>query len=91
MRDAWIGDAVLLLFAREEVMGRCGRPDVAMMEDLVSNRFLSTVGQPDHVEAEIGRIYATSGLDAAFGHIRDRLMPVFERQEANRRRGRQGR
>lgn len=82
---AWVGDAVLHLFAREWALARTGSPDVPTVMRFVSNGFLATVGQPDRVEAEIGRIYRAQGLEAAFSHIREVLLPVFERQEANRR------
>ncbi len=84
--QAWVGDAVLHLFVREWALAMPTRPDNKAVERFVSNGFLSTVGQPDHIEAEIGRIYRAQGLQAAFEHIRTKLLPVFERQELNRSR-----
>jgi hypothetical protein len=91
LQEAWIGDAVLLLFARELVLAERGQIDVEMVERLVANRFLATLGQPDAIEAEIGRIYARDGLAAAFAHLQARIVPAFRRQDVNRHRGRQGR
>ena len=83
MREAWVGDAVLHLWVREWALADGGAVDSAKVTRFVSNQFLSTVGQPDRVEAEIGRVYRQEGLEAAFAHIRSKLLPVFERQEAN--------
>jgi hypothetical protein len=38
------------------------------------------------VEARTGRIYSAKGLGAAFDWIELELMPMFEKQEANRTR-----
>ncbi len=84
--QAWVGDAVLHLFVREWALAKPSRPDNEVVERFVSNGFLSTVGQPDHVEAQIGRIYRSEGLEAAFEHIRTTLLPIFERQQLNRSR-----
>ncbi len=87
---AWIGDAVLGLFARQWILGRTDIPPGKRAEvfgRLTSNQFLSAVGEPTGVEAEIGRIYESEGLEAAFAHIEATLLPVFRKQENNRRRG----
>jgi hypothetical protein len=52
---------------------------------MTSNQFLSAWGEPTAVEAEIGRLYQQGGLPAAFALIETRLVPVFARQEQNRR------
>ena len=39
------------------------------------------------LEADIGVIYKSDGLEAAFAWIRERLEPLFEKQEAKRKRG----
>jgi dsRNA-specific ribonuclease len=36
------------------------------------------------VEAEIGRVYAADGLQAAFAWIEAKLMPAFDKREAKR-------
>jgi len=85
--EAWIGDAVLELFARTKVLEECGKLDLATKTRFTQNQFLSSIGEPTRVEAEIGRVYRAEGLEAAFAWIRERLEPVFKKQEANRRRG----
>jgi hypothetical protein len=87
---AWVGDAVLSLFARERVLREKRLIDTAAFCHLTSNQFLSAVGRPTKVEAEIGVVYREQGLAAAFAYIEARLMPVHAKQEANRRRQRRG-
>ena len=86
MRQAWIGDAVLTLFARRWILAETGAIDGERSARMTSNQFLNSVGQPDEVEAEIGRVYESQGLDAAFQWIEGRLLPMFQRQEEKRRR-----
>jgi dsRNA-specific ribonuclease len=84
--QAWIGDAVLALYARLKILRDDGRVDGEKCTRLTSNQFLGTFGEPTKVEAEIGRVYERDGLEAAFQWIEARLLPLFERQEANRAR-----
>ena len=51
---------------------------------MTSNQFLAALAEPSEAEARIGRVYEAEGLDAAFAWIETHLMPLFERQEANR-------
>ena len=53
---------------------------------MTSNQFLSAVGEPTKVEAEIGQVYQQDGLRAAFAWIEEHLMPMFARQEEKRQR-----
>lgn len=86
---AWIGDAVLALFAREWILKQ---DDIAIGEraaqfkDMTSNQFLSALGQPTQMEAEIGLIYQERGLQAAFDYIEAKFIPVFIKQRRNRKR-----
>ena len=84
--EAWIGDAVLALYARLKILREEGRVDGEKCQRLTSNQFLGTLGGPTKVEAAVGRVYARDGLDAAFRWIERHLLPLFERQEANRKR-----
>ena len=84
LEDAWIGDAVLSLYARARILDAEGGVNSAILERMTSNRFLAITGQPSEVEAQIGRVYAGEGLDAAFAWIERVLMPVFEKQEEKR-------
>lgn len=91
LEEAWVGDAVLSLFARQWILAEgahLGEPRHDLFRDMTSNQFLSACGQPTAVEAEIGRRYQDEGLVAAFGHIEQKLLPVFLKQHHNRRRGR---
>lgn len=85
--QAWIGDAVLALFAREWILkapqiNKEERADAFIR--MTSNHFLSSVGEPTAMEAEIGRIYQHNGLAAAFAHIQAKYIPLFKKQLAKR-------
>lgn len=81
---AWIGDAVLGLFARGWILGRFGKMDAQMFARMTSNQFLSAIGNPTAVEAKIGTRYGNDGLEAAFAHIEAELLPLFLQQEKKR-------
>jgi hypothetical protein len=82
--QAWIGDAVLALYVRLKILGEDGRLDGAKAIRMTSNGFLAAVGEPTAIEAQIGRAYSAGGLDEAFRHIEQRLLPLFEKQEEKR-------
>ena len=84
LREAWIGDAVLALFARRWILAQTGFIDGQCAARMTSNQFLNTLGAADEVEARIGRVYESEGLDAAFRWIEAELMPRFLKQESNR-------
>ena len=87
--EAWIGDAVLCLYARVRILREGGGLDGDKCIRMTSNQFLSGFGEPTAVEAQLGRVYREQGLEEAFGWIEERLMPLFDKQEANRlRKGR---
>ncbi len=83
--EAWIGDAVLALFAREWILRA---PAIKSTErakafiQMTSNQFLASVGEPTAMEARIGRIYKADGLEAAFAHIEATFVPLFKKQLA---------
>lgn len=85
MQEAWIGDAILTLYARLKILREDEVLDGAKSARMTSNQFLGTLGEPTKVEAEVGRIYSNSGLEAAFAWIEERVIPMFEKQELNRR------
>lgn len=85
-QQAWIGDGVLGLYARLRILRETGQTDGAAYSRMTSNQFLSAFGEPTAVEARIGRVFEEDGLEAAFGWIEREIVPVFERQEKNRRR-----
>jgi hypothetical protein len=85
LEDAWIGDAVLCLYCRSRILRNDGALDGDKFARMTSNQFLTTFGDPSEVEAEIGRVYADQGLEAAFAWIEARLMPKFDKREAKRK------
>jgi dsRNA-specific ribonuclease len=79
-QKAWIGDAVLSLYARQWILREKGRMDGELHTRFTSNDFLATIGNPTGLEAQIGVIYEAEGLEAAFGWIERELMPTFRAQ-----------
>ena len=78
--DAWVGDAVLALFARQYVLRERRAMDGEWFTRLTSNDFLSAFGKPTRVEASIGKIYQEHGLQAAFDWMDAHLIPLFQKQ-----------
>lgn len=79
--EAWVGDAVLALFVREWILREKGKLMGELFVRFTSNEFLSSMGDPTSVEAEIGRVYTAGGLEAGFKHIEEEIMPTFIKQE----------
>ncbi len=77
---AWIGDAVLALYAREFVLRERGCMDGVWFTHLTSNEFLSAFGNPTSVEAIIGNIYRADGLAVAHAYIENEFVPLFRKQ-----------
>ena len=84
--EAWIGDAVLGLFARRWILEQSGRMDAGLFTAMTSNQFLSTIGNPTVMESRIGRHYQEGGLDAAFGFIEAEILPRFLASQKKRAR-----
>ena len=82
--QAWTGDAVLGLFAREWILKEKRKMDAKMFARMTSNHFLNSLGNPTQVEAKIGRIYEKEGLQKAFLYIERELVPLFHKQEKKR-------
>jgi dsRNA-specific ribonuclease len=83
---AWVGDAVLALFAREWILGQKEiEPGnrIEVFTSLTSNQFLACIGEPTLVEARIGKVYSEDRLPAAFEFIQSEILPVFEKQRRN--------
>ena len=90
---AWIGDAVLALYARQWLLEQPRHPLFTRQElfiRLTSNAFLQALGEPTAVEARIGVVYRDKGLQAAFDHIEETIRPLFEKHLANAAKGRRG-
>ena len=85
--EAWIGDAVLALFARQWILQQADIAPAQRAEaftQLTSNQFLASLGEPTSVEAAIGKIYQSEGLHAAFEWIESQLIPLYLKQRKNR-------
>ena len=85
---AWIGDAVLALFARQWILSQADIASDQRSEVFVrmtSNHFLSALGEPTAMEAEIGIVYERDGLQAGFDYIEKKFIPIFQKQRNNRR------
>lgn len=82
--QAWIGDAVLALYARRWILAHfpASADKAALFTRMTSNNFLTAFGEPTKVEARIGRIYEAGGLDAANEWIEHTILPLFLRQNA---------
>ena len=89
--EAWIGDAVLALFAREWILAHPEFERLLERQELfarlTSNQFLSAFGEPTAVEASIGRRYRTAGLAATFAWLEAGFIPQFRKQLQKRLRG----
>jgi len=82
--SAWVGDAVLALFAREWVLRERNSMDGEWFTRLTSNDFLSAFGNPTRVEASIGKVYREQGLAAAFNFIETEMVPLFRKRIAKK-------
>jgi hypothetical protein len=82
--EAWVGDAVLALVAREWILEQQKRIDAPMFLQLTSNQFLNSLGRPTAVEAEIGRLFSEGGLAAAKTFFLEKCVPLYVKQAANR-------
>ncbi|MEO0508359.1 MAG: ribonuclease III domain-containing protein [Verrucomicrobiota bacterium] len=83
--QAWIGDAVLALYARKWILQQAAigpKERAEVFIRMTSNKFLSAIGEPTAMEAEIGQVYENDGLEAAFTHIEEKFVPLFKKQQA---------
>lgn len=89
--EAWVGDAVLGLFARQWILAHPELERTLPRQELYSrltcNQFLSGFGEPTAVEASIGRRYRAEGLEATFAWLETKLVPAFQKQLQRRHRG----
>ncbi|WP_309399277.1 hypothetical protein [Cerasicoccus maritimus] len=85
---AWVGDAVLALYARQWILAQVDIKPADRTEEFIrmtANDFLGCMGEPTKVEAGIGDVYQADGLDAAFAHIESTLLPLYLTQRKKRR------
>ncbi len=86
--QAWVGDAVLALYVREWILSFRGGIDGKLFIEFTSNDFLRLTGNATGVEAHIGRVFKTGGLEAAYAWIERELRPKMEQKlHILRRRG----
>ncbi len=85
LEDAWLGDAVLALFARGRILATGQGIDNEKAIRMTSNRFLSILGEASEVEARIGVLYKEKGLEAAFSLIESEIEPLFLKGELKRK------
>ena len=83
--EAWVGDAVLSLYARKYILHATGGMDQEEFAAMTSNSFLRAFGPPTKVESRIGRVYEQQGLEAAFALIEAEFLPLYLKQKRNRR------
>ena len=57
LKEAWIGDAVLCLYARSKILLEDGLIESDKFVRMTSNKFLGVIGEASEVEAKIGRVY----------------------------------
>ena len=82
--QAWVGDAVLALYARRWIIANAPKnaDRTELFKHMTSNSFLSGLGEPTRVEAKIGRVYEADGEKAAFDYIEGVILPLFKKQNA---------
>ena len=83
---AWLGDAVLELYARRWILREHGRLDAEAKTRFTRNSFLNSLDNPTRLEAKIGEVYQAQGIEAAETWIREHVEPLFLKQEAKRKR-----
>ena len=89
---AWVGDAVLALFARRWILQQTNIPNkerAEIFQAMTSNEFLSCFGEPTKIECEIGILFENEGLTKANNYIETQLLPNFiKKQKQNKQPGR---
>ena len=80
-KEAWVGDAILALWVREWILEEEGNINGAHFVEFTSNDFLRRTGNATGVEAQIGRIFKSDGLEGAYAWIEQQLKPrMLERK-----------
>lgn len=86
-KEAWVGDAILALYVREWILADFGQIDGKLFIEFTSNDFLRRSGKPTAVEAQIGRIFKSDGLEAAYAWIEEHLRPKMQERIRNYKAG----
>ena len=74
---AWLGDAALALVAREWILETRGGLDGEVHRLITSNKFLRSFGHPTKVEAELGALFKSEGIDGVRKRFRTKFLPKF--------------
>ncbi|MDG1701830.1 MAG: ribonuclease III domain-containing protein [Opitutae bacterium] len=85
---AWIGDAVLALFARRWILKQSNikiKERADAFKAMTSNEFLSYFGEPTKIECEIGILFENEGLTKANDYIETRLLPSFIKKQSQKK------
>ena len=89
---AWVGDAILALFARRWILEQTNissKERAKVFQAMTSNEFLSHFGEPTRIECEIGILFENEGLANANHFIETQLLPNFiKRQKQYKQPGR---
>lgn len=78
--QAWVGDAILALYVREWILSFHGGIEGRLFIEFTSNDFLRLTGNATAVEAQIGRVFKSDGLEAAYAWIEHNLRPRMEQR-----------
>ena len=84
--EAWVGDAILALYVREWILQEEKTINGSLFIEFTSNDFLRRTGNPTGVEASIGRVFKSDGLEAAYAWIDENLKPRMEERWRSLRR-----
>ena len=74
---AWLGDAALALVAREWILEEGNGLNGEAHQRVTSNHFLRAFGHPTLVEAELGKLYKSGGVDAVRKRFREEFVPKY--------------
>ncbi len=89
---AWIGDAILALYARKWILKQSSiqaKERASVFQSMTTNEFLSHWGEPTQVESRIGKIFEEDGFEKAMHYIEANLLPiVIKRQKQKKQPGR---
>lgn len=80
---AWLGDAVLGLYAREIILSKKSESFhiyTEKFQKITSNEFLLRLGKPTEVEAKIGEIFKKDGIDKAYKWLDKNLLPHIQKE-----------
>lgn len=81
---AWIGDAILSLYARKWILDQSSihaKEREEVFQSMTTNAFLSHWGEPTKVESKIGKIFEEEGLEKAMHYIELNILPIVIKRQ----------